>query len=343
MGFEASQLHAGVYYHAHKQVMLVAHVDDLLCGGYSECLDWVRAELHKRYDIKRMIIREINEEIKFLGRRVRHTEDGYEWSADPKHKDILLDEWNMKESNSVAVPTISEDKSTEEMNPMTLADAKKFRRAAARLNYMALDRPDLAVAANLLSRSMVQPREGDDKKLKRVLRYLQGQPECVLLFPWQENPTELVVTTDSDWAGCKRTRRSTSGILLRHGTHVLLFASRFQRNVALSSGEAELTAQVGGLTDSLGVQNLAQKWGCVLGLRSQCDSRAARGVLQRTGVGKLRHLEVKHLWVQDLVREGRVDVGWIPRHMNVADLLTHACTVQDFKKHLADLGVEIRS
>ena len=128
------------------------------------------------------------------------------WSADPEHKDILLVEWSMKESNSVAVPTISEDMSTEEMTPTTLADAEKFRRAAARLNHLALDRPDLAAAANLLSRSMAQPGEGDDKKLKRVLRYLQGQPECTLLFPWQENPMDLVVTTDSDWAGCKRTR-----------------------------------------------------------------------------------------------------------------------------------------
>ena len=73
---------------------------------------------------------------------------------------------------------------------------------------------------------------------------------------------------------------------------MLLFARLFQRNTDLSSGEAKLAAQVGGLADSLGVQNLAREWGCALGLRSH---RA------RNGVGKLRLLEVKQLSVQDLV------------------------------------------
>ena len=45
-------------------------------------------------------------------------------------------------------------------------DATKFRRAVARLNYLALDRPDLCVAAGKLRRCMARPREGDEKRLK---------------------------------------------------------------------------------------------------------------------------------------------------------------------------------
>ena len=78
-------------------------------------------------------------------------------------------------------------------------DATKFRRAFARLNYLALDRPDLCVAAGKLSRCMARPRQGDEKPLKRVLRYLQGEPRVGIVFRWPARPSQLVVLTDSDW------------------------------------------------------------------------------------------------------------------------------------------------
>ena len=117
-----------------------------------------------------------------------------------------------------------------------------------------------------------------------------------ITFTWQPVPVELVVLTDSDWAGCKVTRRSTTGIVVKLGGHLLHFSSKLQKSIALSSGEAELSAQVCGLTDGLGMKNLFREFGLTLSLRSCCDSSAARGVLSRLGTGKLRHLELKHLW-----------------------------------------------
>ena len=52
--------------------------------------------------------------------------------------------------------------------------------------------------------------------------------------------------TDSDWAGDKETRRSTSGGCLMLGQHVISHWSKSQSNIALSSGEAELNAAVKG-------------------------------------------------------------------------------------------------
>ena len=85
---------------------------------------------------------------------------------------------------------------------------------------------------------------------------MNGQPTLKIAFLWQPVPEELVVLTDSDWAGCKVTRRSTSGIVVKLGGHLLHFSSKLQKNIASSSGEAELSAQVGGLTDALGIKNL---------------------------------------------------------------------------------------
>ena len=59
---------------------------------------------------------------------------------------------------------------------------------------------------------------------------------------------EVAVLSDSDWEGDQATCWSTSGVMVMHGAHFLLFASRLQRTGSQSSGEAELNAQVMGMT-----------------------------------------------------------------------------------------------
>ena len=68
------------------------------------------------------------------------------WSADPKHQEILLDEWGLVNANPVSTPVGAENDQAwvagEQAQEMPKDDATKFRRAVARLNYLALDRPD---------------------------------------------------------------------------------------------------------------------------------------------------------------------------------------------------------
>ena len=137
----------------------------------------------------------------------------------------------------------------------------KFRRAAASLICSALDQPDLGVAAGRLSRCMARPCVRDVQTLERALRYVKGQPILGIAFLWQLVSVELVVLTDSDWAGCKVTRRSTSGIVVKLGELLLHFSRKLQKSISLSSGEAELSAQVGGHTDALGIQDLFREFG----------------------------------------------------------------------------------
>jgi hypothetical protein len=49
--------------------------------------------------------------------------------------------------------------------------------------------------------------------MKRILRYLQGMPEYSLLLHCSSN-SDLIIYTDTDWAGYPDTRRSTSGYAL---------------------------------------------------------------------------------------------------------------------------------
>ena len=89
---------------------------------------------------------------------------------------------------------------------------------------------------------------------------------------------------------------------------------------------------------------LLQTVGFIIVPELQLDSSAARGVLWRTGVGRIRHLEVKTLWVQDLVAAGRLQVKAVPGTENVADIGTKVLTaerIEFLKKKVGIITIEM--
>ena len=80
--------------------------------------------------------------------------------------------------------------------------------------------------------------------------------------------------------------------------------STTQKAITLSSGEAELGGLVKAAAEGIGLQSLAQDLGIALPLQLFADSSAALGICRRTGVGRVRHLAVGQLWVQERLREG---------------------------------------
>ena len=114
----------------------------------------------------------------------------------------------------------------------------RYRRAAAKLNYWALDNPCICIRKQgSVSRKMSDPEPSDEKSMIRVLRYLKQSGVVEYLYKWQDSPTEILVYTDSDWAGCQRTRRSTTGGAVMYGLRLVAHWSRTQVSVALSSAE----------------------------------------------------------------------------------------------------------
>ena len=120
-------------------------------------------------------------------------------------------------------------------------EAREYRAAVARLNCMALDRPDISFASSDCSRRMSAPRNGDWTALKRVVRYPLGKPRLVWRFVWQEDHKVISAFSDSNCAVCHDTRKSTSGACCMHGSHLLKAYSRTQSNIALSSGTLSCT------------------------------------------------------------------------------------------------------
>ena len=102
-------------------------------------------------------------------------------------------------------------------------------------------------------------------------------------FPTEGNTDKIIVSTDSDWAGCKRTRKSTSCIVIQCGGCTLYTASVGQSIHSQSSGEAEFYSAVSGVSAGLGVQYLLHFMGMKTTVEVQLDSSAARGALWRSG------------------------------------------------------------
>ena len=205
---------------------------------------------------------------------------------------------------------------------LTPEEATMFRALSARANYLAQDRPDIAFSTKELCREFAVPTGDSYAKLKRVCRYLIGLPRLVYLYDWQDNPQTVDVYTDTDFAGCRTTRRSTSGGVIMLGTHCIRHWSTTQSTVSLSSGEAELHGISKGVQHGLGIKSLFKDLGMNMGITVHSDATAAIGIARRRGLGKLRHLDCEDLWLQQKIRNKDIALVKVLGAENPADALT---------------------
>ena len=139
-------------------------------------------------------------------------------------------------------------------------------------------------------------------------------------------PETIDVIVDSDFAGCPTTRKSTSGGIVKLGEHRTRAWSSNQAVVALSSGEAEFYGIVKGASNALGIAGVLSDLGVNLHVAVSTDSSAAKGIANRRGLGKVRHIELSELWVQDQIAKGQITVYKIDGSENSSDSLTkHSC------------------
>ena len=220
MGFHECKVANGVFSHPGRKLKAVVHVDDFLLSGEGHHLQWFRDHMSEKYELKVQVAgwgRDDAKELEFLGRVIRTTPTGIELEGDDKHVGMLEQEWEMQHCNPVATPYVKDSARVpaalggQEAKEMCPADATLYRRAAARINYVALDRPDLSFASRVASSCMSNPKEGDEVIIKRIIRYLKGKPRVAIRYQFQEETEGIIVYTDSDWAGDASSRKSTSG------------------------------------------------------------------------------------------------------------------------------------
>ena len=127
-----------------------------------------------------------------MNRIVRVTENGWEYEADQRHAEIIVEELKLQDAKAVGAPGEEEPKWEIEENEMEMeeSDATRYRRLAARANFLANDRSDIQYAVKESCRRMAKPVKGDWKRIKKVGRYLKGRPRLVYRFKWQGSVEE---------------------------------------------------------------------------------------------------------------------------------------------------------
>ena len=106
----------------------------------------------------------------------------------------------------------------------------------------------------------------------------------------------------------------------------------------MSLGEAEFYALVKGTAESLGFQSLLANLGVTVTITVVSDSTAAKGTASRIGIGKMKHLDVGCLWVQELVKKGKITVMKVNGKVNPADLLTKPKSAAEAARLSAPVG-----
>ena len=326
MGFVAGAASACVFRHQSRNLSCSVHGDDLTTEGPKKQLDWFKAQLEQKYELKENARLgpglEDDKEARVLNRLIRWTASGIEYEADPRQGEKLVKDLCLEGASSVGTPGVkptSEQLEADEVLPER--QQRPYRAVAARGNYLAADRPELQFSAKEVCRFMSKPTELSLRALKRLGRFIEGHRRLVYSYPWQ-TAEKIDIYSDTDWAGCQKTRKSTSGGCLLLGGHLIKSWSSTQASVALSSGEAEFYGVVKASGIGLGYQALLEDLGHVIPVRVWTDSSATIGICTRQGLGKLRHIDTNCLWVQQKVRDGSVELRKVRGEVNPADVFT---------------------
>ena len=127
------------------------------------------------------------------------------------------------------------------------------------------------------------------------------------------------------------------------GAHLIKHWSVTQSTPTLTSAEAELGGICRGSSISLGLVALARDLGFTWDLTIQTDATAAIGICRRRGLGRVRHLAVADLWLQDRLRSGDFELCKVLGSNNVADLLTKYLDRSTQDRHCESLGLDFEA
>jgi hypothetical protein len=234
-----------------------------------------------------------------------------------------------------------------EMSPKTESEkeqmlSKPYRSILGSVMWGQLaTRPDLSFSVSLLSRFQANPGIDHWNALMHVIGYVKNTIDFGLTYS-RENVLSPIAFVDADYGGCRDTRRSTSGYIFLMAGGAVTWSSKRQATVALSTVEAEYVAM------SRCAQQMAwmQTWldevvveyekpGIIKG-----DSRGAIALSKNTkDHGKVKHIDIRHHYLRDLVKAGTILFEQVPSIDNLADLFTKPLSRDHHHRLLSRLNI----
>nr|GEV16070.1 retrotransposon protein, putative, unclassified [Tanacetum cinerariifolium] len=172
----------------------------------------------------------------FLGLQVQQRPDGMFISQD-KYVQEILNKFDLESVRTTTIPyEAPKPKSNNESD--SPVNVHLYRSMIGSLMYLTASSPDIMSAVSTCSRNQVTPTTSNLEAVKKIFKYLKGQPKLGLWYP-RESPFVLEAYSDSDYAGANKDRKSTTGGCHFLGRRLISWQCKKQTIMATSSTEAE--------------------------------------------------------------------------------------------------------
>lgn len=188
---------------------------------------------------------------------------------------------------------------------------------------------------------MHAPSQSDFSLLKRILRYVKGSLQLGITIRANTDST-LLCYSDSDWAGCRETRRSTGGFCILLGSNIISWSAKRHEIISKSSTEAEYRTMSIAASEIVWLQNLLS----VMGLKQQrtplllCDNLSAVCLTANPMFHKrTKHFDLDYHYMRERVALKALEVKHVHASLQLANIFTKSLSQDAFYKLRTKLGI----
>jgi hypothetical protein len=255
-GFEVGQIDPTLFTKKVNGELFVCqlYVDNIIFGSTNQAFNDAFSKLMTdRFEMSMM-----GELRFFLGFEIKQLREGT-FINQAKYIQDMLKRFKMTDLNGVATPM--QTKCHLELNPKGKdVDQKVYRSMIGSLLYRCASRPDIVLSVGVCARYQASPKESHLVAVKRIFRYLVHSPNFGLWYP-KGSSFSLCGYTDSDWAGDKDDRKSTSGACQFLGRSLVCWSSKKHNCISLSTAEAEYVAAASACAQLLWMRQTLKEYG----------------------------------------------------------------------------------
>lgn len=319
-------------------IIITLYVDDLLIASTSEtAMAKLKSQLSEKF-----MMNDCGRAKRCIGLEIDNKPQMNTVFISQEHYTLkMLDRFGMTESKPVHTPMeqhISDDELQGEQ-----IDATLYRSAIGSLMYLAVGtRPDISFAVCRLAQFCESPTTKLWIRVKRIMRYLRGTYKLGIRYMGDEE-LELIGYSDSDWAGCKLSRKSTSGNVFLMGSGAISWKTKKQTCVAASSSEAEYIALSTAVKEAIWLQGLYKsivphpgRFPILINVDNQGSIAMAKNVASGT---RTKHIDIQYHFARDALARNLYAIEYIPTSKMLADIFTKPLQRQLFEKFRALLGM----
>lgn len=271
----------------------------------------------------------------YVGMEITKKQEGI-YLSQSKYADQILKNFNMSDCKPVSTPITEQTKDIESGKPNF-----PYREAIGSLLYMTnKTRPDMTYAVNFESRFMENPEKKDVQNVKRTLRYLKGTKGKGIFFPaTRSKDISIQAYCDSDYAGDTNDRKSTSGYILLFGKSPIVWSSKKQPIIALSTAEAEYISAAECCKEIKYVKTLiSELTEKVVNTTLHVDNQSAIKLIKSGQMNrKSKHIDVRFHYVSEQFQDKLFDLKYCCSEDQLADVFTKPLSSTKFVKFSSQL------